>query len=174
MGLSTAIRTSGRSRSSAVLAGYYLGLSVLVLVFTGPAHADAVISGPSCVIDGNTLQVGSKLRDGKCWGGIDVRLHGSKAPTSDETCSASDGNKWACGEAAKNALRTMVRQHAISCFHIDGEFEDNIPVVTCLSGRRDLAMEMVRQGMAKALHDQSNRYELEETDAKRKKRGLWQ
>ena len=134
----------------------------------------AVISGPSCVIDGNTLQVGSKLRDGKCWGGIDVRLHGSKAPTSDETCSASDGNKWACGEAAKNALRTMVRQHAISCFHIDGEFEDNIPVVTCLSGRRDLAMEMVRQGMAKALHDQSNRYELEETDAKRKKRGLWQ
>jgi endonuclease YncB( thermonuclease family) len=48
-----------------------------------------------------------------------------------------------------------------------------MPIVTCISGRIDLALEMVLLGMAKALHDQSHRYELEEKDAKQAKRGLW-
>lgn len=145
----------------------------IVALFAPPASADAVISGPACVIDGNTLQVGSKLKDNECWGGIDVRLHGSVAPGRQENCATASGEVWPCGAAARDALRTMITQHSISCFHIDGEFEDGIPVVTCISGRRDLALEMVKLGMAKALHDQSKRYKLEEDDAKQSRRGLW-
>ena len=141
--------------------------------WTSSASADAVISGPACVIDGNTLQIGGETKNRSCWGGIDVRLHGSIAPKLNETCTNTDGNAWDCGKKAKDALARVIRRHSISCYHIDGEFEDRMPVVTCISGRVDLALEMVILGMAKALHTQSNRYELEEKDAKQAKRGLW-
>jgi endonuclease YncB( thermonuclease family) len=90
-----------------------------------------------------------------------------------ETCTDTDGNAWDCGKKAKDALARIIRRPSISCYHIDGEFEDRMPIVTCISGRRDLALEMVMLGMAKALHTQSKRYELEEKDAKQAKRGLW-
>lgn len=150
-----------------------LALLVLASLGTGPARADAVISGPGCVIDGNTLQVGGKTKDGKCWGGIDVRLHGSIAPQLNDTCKDGRGNAWQCGKVAKETLRRLVRRRPVSCYHIDGEFQDMIPVVTCISGRTDLALEMVNSGMAKALHDQTKRYELEEAQAKKTHRGLW-
>lgn len=142
-------------------------------LWIGTAGADAVLSGPGCVVDGNRLQVGGKVRDGKCWGGIDVRLHGSVAPSLTDTCKDSGGNTWECGAEAKKFLAGMMRQRSLSCYHIDGEFDGGVPVVTCISGRRDLALEMVTRGMAKALHDQSNRYALEEKDAKEAKRGIW-
>ena len=138
-----------------------------------PVSADAIISGPACVVDGNTLQVGGKVKNHKCWGGINVRLHGSIAPKLNETCTATDRNAWDCGQKASDTLARMIKPHSISCYHLDGEFEAGIPVVTCVSGRLDLAMEMVRLGMAKAPHDQSKRYELEEKDAIQAKRGLW-
>ena len=141
--------------------------------WTSSVSADAVVSGPACVIDGNTLQIGGKVINRNCWGGIDVRLHGSIAPKSNETCTDTDGTAWNCGKKAKDALAIVIRRHSISCYHLDGEFEDRMPVVTCISGRIDLALEMVLLGMAKALHTQSSRYELEEKDAKQAKRGLW-
>ena len=142
-------------------------------LWTSSASADAVISGPACVIDGNTLQIGGEVKKSNCWGGIDVRLYGSIAPKLNETCTDTDGNAWDCGKKAKDALAKVITRHSISCYHLDGEFEDRMPIVTCISGRIDLALEMVLLGMAKALHDQSKRYELEEKDAKQAKRGLW-
>jgi len=141
--------------------------------WTSPVNADTIISGPACVIDGNTLQIGGKIKNSDCWGGIDVRLHGSIAPKLNETCTDTDGNAWDCGQMAKDALAKVITRHSISCYHIIGEFEDRMPVVTCISGRRDLALEMVVLGMAKALQAVSKRYELEEKDAKKAKRGLW-
>lgn len=140
---------------------------------TPPASADAVISGRACVIDGNTLQVGGKVKNKKCWGGITVRLHGSEAPKLNETCKGSDGKTWECGQLSKIFLAKMIVQHSISCYHLDGEFENGFPIVTCISGRQDLALEMVMQGMAKAPHDRSKRYQLEENAAMKAKRGIW-
>ena len=146
---------------------------IIYCLWAGPVRADAVISGPACVIDGNTLQVGGTVKDKKCWGGINVRLHGSIAPSLNETCTDADNQTWACGKVAHTTLATLIRQRSISCYHIDGEFFVGLPIVTCISGRLDLALEMVIKGMAKALHDQSHRYELEENDAKKAKRGIW-
>ena len=153
-------------------------IQVAACVFTmtclaGLAHADAIISGTACVVDGNRLQVGGKIRDGKCWGGIDVRLFGSDAPELDQTCKNQIGIEWPCGRIAKNFLERLVSRRSISCYHIDGEFDEKRPKVTCISGRADLSLELVLQGMAKALHDKANRYELEENAAKRAKKGIW-
>jgi endonuclease YncB( thermonuclease family) len=151
----------------------FIVVLVISAQWTSSVSADAVISGPACVIDGNTLQIGGKVKNHNCWGGIDVRLHGSISPKSNEMCTDTVGKTWDCGKKAKDALTRMIRQHSISCFHIDGEFEDGVPIVTCISGRLDLAREMVVIGLSKSLHDQNKRYELEERDAKRAKRGLW-
>ena len=151
----------------------FVGILLISAQWTSSVSADAVISGPACVIDGNTLQVGGKVKNRKCWGGIDVRLHGSIAPNLNETCTDTGGNAWDCGKNAKDVLAGLIRRHSVSCYHLDGEFEDRIPIVTCVSGRTDLALELVVLGMAKALHDKSKRYELEEKDAKQAKRGLW-
>ncbi len=142
--------------------------------YATPAQADAVISGPACILDGNSIQVGGKIKDGACWGGINVRLHGSIAPALKDTCPRANGSRWDCGEVAKGALSTMIRMSSVTCYHVDGEFDANMPVTTCLSGHQDLALAMVEKCMAKALHDQSNRYALEEQDAKAGRRGLWQ
>ncbi len=146
---------------------------LFIATSTSLARADAVISGPACVIDGNTIQIGGKVKNHQCWGGINARLYGSIAPELDEKCTDTAGSVWDCGQKAKDALARMIRQHSISCYHIDGEFEDGTPVVTCLSGRLDLALEMVAVGMAKIPHNRSKRYQLEEDDAKKAKRGIW-
>ena len=145
----------------------------IAVPWASPVSADAIISGPGCVIDGNTIQVGGKLKNQKCWGGINLRLHGSIARNLNEMCTDADGNVWDCGQKAKDTLARLIRLHSITCYHLDGEFENSIPVVTCISGRKDLALELVRLGLAKATHDQTKRYELEEEDAKRAKRGIW-
>lgn len=155
----------GFSRAGAVM--------LLAVLWAKPATADAVITGPGCAVDGNTVQVGSKLKNGECWGGINVRLHGSVARKFGEKCTATDGSEWDCGRAAKNALARMIKSHSITCYHLDGEFDGGIPIVTCISGRLDLALELVHRGMAEAAHDTSKRYELEETDAKQARRGIW-
>ncbi len=155
----------------------FLSAIIFVLIYavhgTNSAKADAVISGPGCIIDGNTLQVGGKSKDKKCWGGITVRLHGSIAPQLAEVCTNSKGAKWECGKKAKKALANMIEHHGVTCYHLDGEFKNNTPIATCVSGRTDLALELVTLGMAKAQHDQSKRYELEEKDAIKSKRGIW-
>jgi endonuclease YncB( thermonuclease family) len=147
-------------------------LSIVILSLK-PIHADAIISGPVCIIDGNTLQVGEKIKNGKCWGGIEIRLHGSMAPKLGDSCTDSNGTVWDCGQEAKETLARMIRMNNVTCYHIDGEFSVGIPISTCLSGHSDLGLEMVKLGMAKAFHDKSDRYTLEERAAKQAKRGLW-
>jgi len=154
--------------------GAFTILIVIGMVSAAPqARADAIISGPPCVIDGNTIQIGGKVRDGKCWGGIDVRLHGSKAPQRNKFCKDSRGQEWPCGRVAASTLSDLIRHSEIACYHLDGEFLDRTPVVTCLSGRADLALEMVLKGMAQVAHENKPRYILQEDAAKKARRGIW-
>ena len=138
-----------------------------------PAASDAVISGPVCVIDGNRIQIGGEYRDGSCWGGIDVILHGSVAPAADEKCHNKAGIEWPCGEAARKELQSIIRLATATCYHIDGEFDGAIPIATCLTGRKDISRELVRAGLARAEGHDSTRYERDAEEAKRRRLGLW-
>ena len=142
-------------------------------VVSSPAISDAVISGPACVIDGNRIQIGGQMREGKCWGGIDVILHGSLAPGADETCFNKAGIEWPCGQTATKKLKSIIRLATATCYHIDGEFDGNIPVATCLTGRTDVSRELVLAGLAKSGAHDSERYTREEDEAKRRRLGIW-
>lgn len=156
------------------------GLPLIFLIVTATlsaapqAFADAIISGPPCVVDGNTIQVGGKVRDGKCWGGIDVRLHGSKAPQRNKMCKNSRGLEWPCGQEAASTLSGLIRLNEVACYHIDGEFIDRQPLATCITGRVDLASEMVLKGMGQVADENNPRYILQENAAKKARRGIWE
>ncbi|MCB2100037.1 MAG: thermonuclease family protein [Rhodobacterales bacterium] len=152
---------------------YLLGLTAAGALMPEPARSDAIISGPPCIMDGNTLQVGGAVKDGQCWGGITVRLHGSTAPELTETCQDSKGVNWACGQEARVALVQAIRLNEIACYHLDGEFDDrDVPLATCLSGRNDLSLLLVQKGLAR-MPTSSDRYRLEEQAARRRGLGLW-
>lgn len=165
------------------MSGYHrlkrFGLALLFLIVAAmlsaapQALADAIISGPPCVVDGNTIQVGGKVRGGKCWGGIDVRLYGSKAPQRNGICKDSRGLEWPCGWVAASTLSDLIRLNEIACHHIDGNFIDRQPFATCISGRVDLASEMVLKGMGQVAHENKPRYILQENAAKKARRGIW-
>jgi len=146
----------------------------LTALLSGPAdtRADAVISGPPCIVDCNTIQIGEKRKKGVCWGGIAVRLHSSIAPDLDTTCTDSGGRTWPCGQEAKAAMSKIIRLKEIVCYHVDGEFMDGIPLTTCISGRNDVASQMIRRGMAKN-PPEHQRYKAEEDHAKERRLGLW-
>ena len=165
------------------MSGYHrlkrFGLPLLFLIVAAmlsaapQAIADAIISGPPCVVDGNTIQIGGKVRDGKCWGGIDVRLYGSKAPQRNKICKDSRGLEWPCGQVAASTLSDLIRLSEVACYHIDGEFIDRQPLATCISGRVDLASEMVLKGMSQVADEDNPRYILQENAAKKARRGIW-
>jgi len=139
---------------------------------TASARADTVVSGYPCIVDSNTLQIGGRVVDGLCTGGIEVRLFGSKAPEKGDTCEDRSGKPFSCGEEAVRQLSKIIRRRHIECYHVHGAFDEVTPLVTCLSGRYDVAAEMVLSGAAK-VSDLSKRYNMEQAGAKRGKRGLW-
>ena len=151
----------------------WLSVAFLAGALSSPATADAVISGPACVIDGNRIQIGGQMRDDKCWGGIDVVLHGSQAPAIAETCFNKAGIEWPCGATAAKTLKSIIRLATATCYHIDGEFDGNVPVATCLTGRKDISRELVRAGLAKAGAHDSKRYDREADEALRRRLGIW-
>ncbi len=151
----------------------WVGTVCALAAATLPAASDAVISGPVCVVDGNRIQIGGEFRDGSCWGGIDIVLHGSTAPGPSETCFNKAGIEWPCGEAATKRLKAIIRLASATCYHIDGEFENGVPIATCLTGRKDISRELVLSGLAKADGHKSNRYALDAEKAKRRRLGIW-
>lgn len=150
-----------------------VGTAMVLSASALPAMSDAVISGPVCVVDGNRIQIGGEMRDGKCWGGIEVILHGSVAPERTATCFNQAGIEWPCGETAASTLQSIIRLATATCYHIDGEFEGSTPIATCLTGRKDISRELVRAGLAKADAHNSQRYARDAEEAQRLRLGLW-
>lgn len=90
--------------------------------------ANATLSGPCWVIDGDTIDIGGKR----------IRLSGIDAPELDHPY----------GKSAKGALITLCKGMKITAV-FDGEVSYERGVATCyLPDGRDLSAEMVKLGMA--------------------------
>ena len=142
--------------------------AVLVMV-GGTAHAADEIRGEAAVISGNEIQVGPKI----------VRLFGISAPALKDICDLNEA-KMKCGIVAWAELIKLADGQQVSC---DAEElpagvappKSDKPFVfaTCYIGETDLNEAMVRSGWAKAVIPQTDRYEVDEGDAKDSGRGLW-
>lgn len=132
----------------------------------GAAWADE-FKGEANAISGNEIEVGKRK----------VRLFGISAPELKEICEINDA-KVKCGIVAWSELIKLVDGQLISC---DTEElppgaavpEPGATYATCYIGETDVNEAMVRSGWASAVPEQTDRYEVDETDARQSERGFW-
>lgn len=123
--------------------------------------ADAALTGPARIIDGDTLEVR----------GIRVRLHGIDAPESAQRCRSAS-RIWSCGREATRALSRRIGSHPVACKQRDRDRYGRV-VAVCRVGGEDVNAWMVAEGWAFAYRKYSRRYLAQEKAARAAKRGVW-
>lgn len=154
------IRWSRRAGRRWVGATFVLTLAAAVTSFGGTAMAAEEIRGEAKVISGNELHVGKRA----------VRLFGITAPGLDDQCAVG-GAKIRCGIVAWAELIKLADGRYISC-DVESKSEEAI-FATCYISEVDMNEALVRSGWAKTVLEQTDRYAVDETDAKESQRGLW-
>lgn len=155
---------------------------------SAPAAAQE-IRGNAKVISGNQITVGKRT----------VRLFGMAAPGLEDICTIGDV-KMRCGIVAWSELIKLADGQYLSCdiekvpagkpAPVESAKPEEKPAnaatadsatpsdpamkyATCYIGETDLNEALVRSGWAKVVLSQTDRYQVDETDARESKRGLW-
>lgn len=151
--------------SSSVAFALVLGSSISVSSRNWPAPVliDQDFSGPTRVIDGDTIHVGDTR----------IRLEGIDAPESTQTCKRANGEDWPCGTEATRAMRAMAEGREATCRN-HGLDKYGRTLATCFVNGVDVSKQMVKLGMAWAFVRYSTVYVAEEVDARAAKLGIWQ
>ncbi len=118
---------------------------------------NGTISGRARVIDGDSIKLN----------GWEVRMKGIDAPEGQQTCE-KNGRTWACGEAARKALASLISGNEVRCLYDEKDKHQRI-LGLCKARGVELNREMVRRGFAVSY----GRFRKEEQEAKAAKRGLW-
>lgn len=134
-----------------------LGLLV-IWVGTPPGLPSGAIVGSSRVVDGDTLDVGSRR----------IRLAGIDAPERAQECLDADGQSSPCGELARKLLADLVGRGEVTCLPIELDRYSRV-IATCEHAGADLGEVMVTAGQAVA----DGRYGDAEYDARAAQRGIW-
>ena len=156
-------RTPGGGRPRRARRGGLLGLALLVglagvwlvarlALPLEPLHGSAVAA------DGDSLRFDSAR----------VRIVGIDAPELDQSCWRADGAEWACGQAARRHLESLVSRGEVRCAP-EGEDQHGRLLATCNVAGADVGAAMVRAGLAVAY----GRYEREEAAARAARDGMW-
>jgi endonuclease YncB( thermonuclease family) len=142
------------------------------LVLGPPAAADRYI-----VVDGDTLEMVPR----HCFFSLfhlgcpahRLRLYGVDAFESKQNCRTADGKLWACGAAATERLRQLVRSPDFGC-HVDPEFRDRHAreFSVCTARGQDVGALLIKEGIAFA-YGRGAQYLPLELEAKRERRGAW-
>ncbi|MGI9406285.1 MAG: thermonuclease family protein, partial [Hyphomicrobiaceae bacterium] len=138
-------------RFIAVLAAAVIVAVVRQWPFDVPDHVD----GRAQVIDGDSLRIG----------GDDLRLVGIDAPEGEQMCRRA-GRDWACGQAAGDALRGMIRRKPVAC-DVEGVDKYDRLLAVCRVEDQEINSWMVQNGWAVSY----GRYRGDERQASRAKKG---
>ena len=132
----------------------------LVFFLALPAAAEDV-SGAARVVDGDTLEIGSRR----------VHLLGIDAPELAQTCERP-GKTVPCGQLARTALMDLLAGAKVVCRTRDEDPEGGWRG-TCRADGFDVGRNMVHTGWALADPRRDADYKSTETKSKKAKRGLW-
>jgi endonuclease YncB( thermonuclease family) len=158
--------TAPRGLSHALIVGILGVGGIGALAMTGLSGAlfgqmpppPTLISAPAdqvAVIDGDTLRLDGTI----------VRLSDLSAPPRGQACAAGPD----CGSRASEHLADLVRDRQVMC-HIVGYDELGRPTARCQAEGRDVNLDLVSDGWAKAL---GPNLISAETDAQAHHRGIW-
>jgi endonuclease YncB( thermonuclease family) len=115
--------------------------------------------GRAVAIDGDSLRLNS----------VELRLKGIDAPEYRQVCLDGQGREYACGRLARRALAALVEGQGLRCAETGWDRFGRALAICRTPDGRDIAAEMVRQGMAVAFGD----FDAIEAEARMARRGIW-
>jgi endonuclease YncB( thermonuclease family) len=129
-----------------------------------PSFAGAAdITGVPKIRDGDQVQIG----------GTRIRLGGIDAPSSDQLCLNTKGERWTCGIAARDELIRHVGDKPWTC-HVRQTDRRGRTVARCDVDGEDIQKWMVKSGWALSYVRFSHDYDADEKAAREAKAGMWQ
>jgi endonuclease YncB( thermonuclease family) len=127
------------------------------------------LAGPLGFHVGVSVIDGDSIRDGK----RRIRLYGIDAPELRQQCRDGAGRAYRCGDAAREALETLIGKHEIGCRVVESDRYGR-EVARCQVDSVQINREMVKSGWAVAYDRHSLEYMIAEAAARRARAGLWQ
>jgi endonuclease YncB( thermonuclease family) len=139
---------------------FLLAIAIVVL----PAMAKAAdVSGIPKIRDGDQVQIGSAR----------VRLAGINAPSVDQLCLNTKGERWTCGVAARDELIRHAGNKNWTC-RVSQTVRRGRQVAKCEVSGEDIQKWMVKNGWALSYTRVSHDYDADEKAARQAKAGMWQ
>jgi len=121
------------------------------------------ITGPAKVREGDTVVIGTSR----------IRLGAIDAPSVDQLCLNSKGERWTCGVAARDELIKHADNKSWTC-HTRQVDRRGRTIARCEVDGEDIQKWMVTSGWALAFMRVSHDYEADEKTAREAKAGMWQ
>jgi endonuclease YncB( thermonuclease family) len=129
-----------------------------------PALAEAAdITGVPKIHDGDQVVIGSSR----------IRLRGIDAPSVDQLCLNTAGERWTCGVAARDELMHHTDKKSWTC-HVERTDRRGRNVAKCEVDGEDIQKWLVASGWALAYVRFTHDYEADEKAAREAKAGMWQ
>jgi len=126
------------------------------------AHA-ADVTGVAKVREGDTVVIGSNR----------IRLGGIDAPSVDQLCLNTKGERWTCGVAARDELTRHVEGKSWTC-RLGATDRRGRSVARCEVDGEDIQKWLVRSGWALAYDRFSHDYDADQAAAREANAGMWQ
>jgi endonuclease YncB( thermonuclease family) len=143
-----------------MLMKFLLALPLLLL----PAIAHATdISGVPKIREGDQITIGSSR----------IRLAGIDAPSVDQLCLDTKGERWTCGVAARDELIKHADNKSWTC-HVNRVDRRGRNVAHCEVDGEDIQKWLVKSGWALSYVRVSHDYDADEKAARETKAGMWQ
>ncbi|WP_024515181.1 thermonuclease family protein [Bradyrhizobium sp. Tv2a-2] len=136
--------------------------ALLALLVPSLAYA-ADVSGVPKIREADLVQIGNSR----------VRLSGIDAPSVDQLCLNTRGERWTCGVAARDELIKHVEGKSWTC-HLGQADRRGRMLSRCEVDGEDIQKWLVRSGWALAFTRFSHDYEADEKEAREAKVGMWQ
>jgi endonuclease YncB( thermonuclease family) len=143
----------------------FIRFLVAIAVLLLPAMADAAdLTGVPKIREGDHIQIGNTR----------IRLGGIDAPSVDQLCLNTQGERWTCGVAARDELIKHTDNKSWSCHTRQVIDRRGRTVARCEVDGEDIQKWLVRNGWALSYTRVSHDYDADEKEAREAKAGMWQ
>ena len=130
-----------------------------------PAMAEAAdITGIAKIREGDQIVIGNSR----------IRLGGIDAPSVDQLCLNTKGERWTCGVAARDELIKYTDNKTWTCHLRQAADRRGRQVARCEVDGEDIQKWMVKNGWALSYVRVSHDYDADEKAARDAKAGMWQ
>jgi endonuclease YncB( thermonuclease family) len=136
--------------------------ALLILLVPSVAGA-ADITGVPKIREGDHILIGNTR----------IRLGGIDAPSADQLCLNTKGERWTCGVAARDELIKYAENKSWTCHTRQTDRRGRL-VARCEVDGEDIQKWLVRNGWALSYARFSHDYDDDEKEAREAKAGMWQ